>query len=35
MARDFFMQVVESVKTSPIYRRREVRYWGKLAEKEI
>jgi tetratricopeptide (TPR) repeat protein len=35
MARDFFMQAVESVKTSPIYRRREVRYWSKLAEKEI
>jgi tetratricopeptide (TPR) repeat protein len=35
MARDFFVQAVESVKTSPIYRRREVRYWSKLAEKEI
>lgn len=35
MARDFFMQAVESVKNSPIYRRREVRYWSKLAEKEI
>lgn len=35
MARDFFMQAVESAQTSPIYRRREVRYWSKLAEKEI
>ncbi len=35
MARDLFLQAVESVKTSPIYRRREVRYWSKLAEKEI
>lgn len=34
-ARDIFNQAVESVKTSPIYRRREVRYWSKLAEKEI
>ncbi|HEY0460376.1 MAG TPA: hypothetical protein VGC97_14660 [Pyrinomonadaceae bacterium] len=35
MARDFFMQAVESVQTSPVYRRREVRYWSKLAQKEI
>jgi tetratricopeptide (TPR) repeat protein len=35
MARDFFVQAVEAVKSSPIYRRREVRYWSKLAEKEI
>jgi len=35
MARDTFAQAVESAKTSPIYRRREVRYWSKLAEKEI
>ena len=35
MARDFFVQAVESAQTSPIYRRREVRYWSKLAEKEI
>jgi tetratricopeptide (TPR) repeat protein len=35
MARDFFVQAIESLKTSPIYRRREVRYWSKLAEKEI
>lgn len=35
MARDIFSQAIESVKTSPIYRRREVRYWSKLAEKEI
>lgn len=34
-ARDIFEQAVESAKTSPIYRRREVRYWSKLAEKEI
>jgi cytochrome c-type biogenesis protein CcmH/NrfG len=35
MARDAFAAAVESVNTSPIYRRREVRYWSKLAEKEI
>ena len=35
MARDAFAQAVESAQTSPIYRRREVRYWSKLAEKEI
>jgi tetratricopeptide (TPR) repeat protein len=35
MARDRFAQAVESAQTSPIYRRREVRYWSKLAEKEI
>jgi tetratricopeptide (TPR) repeat protein len=35
MARDRFAQAVESASTSPIYRRREVRYWSKLAEKEI
>ena len=35
MARDAFAQAVESANTSPIYRRREVRYWSKLAEKEI
>ncbi|HEY8561218.1 MAG TPA: hypothetical protein VIL74_12655 [Pyrinomonadaceae bacterium] len=35
MARDLFVQAVESVNASPIYRRREVRYWSKLAEKEI
>lgn len=34
-ARELFGQAMESVKTSPIYRRREVRYWSKLAEKEI
>lgn len=34
-ARDIFWQAVESVKTSPVYRRREVRYWSKLAQKEI
>jgi cytochrome c-type biogenesis protein CcmH/NrfG len=34
-ARDAFAQAVESANTSPIYRRREVRYWSKLAEKEI
>jgi Tfp pilus assembly protein PilF len=35
MARDFFVQAVESAQASPIYRSREVRYWSKLAEKEI
>ena len=35
MARDAFAQAVESANSSPIYRRREVRYWSKLAEKEI
>jgi len=35
LARDRFAQAVESAQTSPIYRRREVRYWSKLAEKEI
>jgi tetratricopeptide (TPR) repeat protein len=34
-ARKAFEQAVESVNTSPIYRRREVRYWSKLAQKEI
>jgi Flp pilus assembly protein TadD len=35
MARDAFAQAVESAQTSPVYRRRELRYWSKLAEKEI
>ncbi|HEX8737622.1 MAG TPA: tetratricopeptide repeat protein [Pyrinomonadaceae bacterium] len=34
-AREMFEQAIESAKTSPDYRRRELRYWGKLAEKEI
>lgn len=34
-ARETFAQAIESAKTSPDYRRRELRYWSKLAEKEI
>ena len=34
-ARDMFEQAIESAQTSPDYRRRELRYWSKLAEKEI
>jgi Tfp pilus assembly protein PilF len=34
-ARDIFGKAVEAVKTSPTRRRREVRYWSKLARKEI
>ncbi|MEP6903279.1 MAG: tetratricopeptide repeat protein [Actinomycetota bacterium] len=34
-ARDAFEQAVESAKTSPDYRRRELKYWSKLAQKEI
>ena len=34
-AREMFEQAIESAKTSPDYRRRELRYWSKLAEKEI
>ncbi len=34
-AREMFEQAVESAKTSPDYRRRELRYWSKLAQKEI
>ena len=34
-AREMFEQAIESAKTSPDYRRRELRYWSNLAEKEI
>ena len=34
-AREMFEQAIESARTSPDYRRRELRYWSKLAEKEI
>ncbi|MDQ3800174.1 MAG: tetratricopeptide repeat protein [Acidobacteriota bacterium] len=34
-AREMFQQAIESAQTSPNYRRRELRYWSKLAEKEI
>ena len=34
-AREFFEQAIESAKSSPDYRRREIKNWGKLAEKEI
>ncbi len=34
-SREMFEQVVESAKSSPDYRRRELRYWSKLAQKEI
>ncbi|HEX8247112.1 MAG TPA: tetratricopeptide repeat protein [Pyrinomonadaceae bacterium] len=34
-AREMFRQAIESAQTSPDYRRRELRYWSKLAEKEI
>lgn len=34
-AREMFEQAIESAKTSPDYRRRELRYWSKLAQKEI
>jgi len=34
-ARDMFEQAVESVNSSPDYRRRDVQKWRKLAEKEI
>ena len=34
-AREMFEQAVDSVNTSPHYRRREVQKWRKLAEKEI
>jgi hypothetical protein len=30
-----FEQAIESARTSPDYRRRELRYWSKLAEKEF
>lgn len=34
-AREMFGQAVESARNSPDYRRRELRYWSKLAQKEI
>ena len=34
-AREMFEQAVESAKSSPDYRRRELKYWSKLAEKEL
>ncbi len=34
-AREMFEQAVESAKTSPDYRRRELRHWSRLAQKEI
>jgi tetratricopeptide (TPR) repeat protein len=34
-AREMFEHAIESAQTSPDYRRRELRYWSKLAEKEF
>ncbi len=34
-ALEMFEQAIESAKIAPAYRRRELRYWSKLAEKEI
>jgi Tfp pilus assembly protein PilF len=34
-AREMFLEAIESVKTSPDYRKYELRRWSKLAEKEI
>jgi len=34
-AREMFEQAIESARTAPAYRRRELVYWSKLAEKEI
>jgi tetratricopeptide (TPR) repeat protein len=34
-ARDFFLEAVESAKNAPRHRRREIAYWGKLAQKEL
>ncbi|HLM59866.1 MAG TPA: tetratricopeptide repeat protein, partial [Pyrinomonadaceae bacterium] len=34
-AREMFEQAIESARNSPDYRRREVRFWSKLARKEI
>jgi Tfp pilus assembly protein PilF len=34
-AREMFAQAVESAKISPDYRRRNLKHWSKLAEKEI
>lgn len=34
-AREMFEQAVDAAKSSPDYRRRELRYWSKLAQKEM
>jgi hypothetical protein len=34
-AKEMFEQAIESVKIAPSYRQRDLRKWGKLAEKEI
>jgi tetratricopeptide (TPR) repeat protein len=34
-AREMFERAVEAAQTSPDYRRREIRHWSKLAQKEI
>lgn len=34
-SREMFEQAIESAKTSPDFRRRELRHWSKLAEKEL
>jgi hypothetical protein len=34
-AREMFLEAVNSAKTSPDYRWRELRQWSKLAEKEL
>lgn len=34
-AREMFQQAIESAQASPDYRQRELRYWSKLAQKEI
>ncbi len=34
-AREMFLEAIESAKTSPDYRKHELRHWSKLAQKEI
>ena len=34
-AREMFEQAIESARNSPAYRRRELNYWSKLAQKEL
>jgi Flp pilus assembly protein TadD len=34
-ARDLFERAIESAKTSPVYRRRDIKNWVRLAQKEI
>lgn len=34
-AREMFTEAIESAKTSPDYRKRELKHWSKLAEKEL